>query len=70
MTSRGVRRGPKAVLDRLALGEEVDPGEYYFRTAMRFEVPAGELAWMGESIFVAKGERHAAEVVIEVWRVT
>ncbi len=69
VTSRGVRRGPKAVLDRIARGERVNPTEYYFRTAMRFEAPAGNLAWLSESIFVAKAERLASEVLIEVWRV-
>lgn len=69
VTSRGIRRGPKEVLDRIAKGERVDPASYYFRTAMRFEAPAGKLQWMSESLFIAKAERLASEVLIEVWRV-
>ncbi len=69
VTSRGIRRGPKEVLDRIAKGERVDPASYYFRTAMRFEAPAGKLQWMSDSLFIAKAERLASEVLIEVWRV-
>jgi hypothetical protein len=37
MSYKGLRHGPQWVLDRLAKGEKVDPSEYYFRTAPRFE---------------------------------
>ncbi len=69
VTSRGIRRGPKDVLDRIAKGERVDPASYYFRTAIRFEAPAGKLQWMTDSLFIAKAERLASEVLLEVWRV-
>lgn len=69
VTSRGIRRGPKEVLHRIAKGDRVDPASYYFRTAIRFEAPAGKLNWMSESLFIAKAERLASEVLIEVWRV-
>ena len=57
------------MLDRIARGDRVDPASYYFRTAIRFEAPAGKLNWMSESLFIAKAERLASEVLIEVWRV-
>src|SRR5262249_7325658 len=33
MTWKGLRHGPKEVMDRLYRGEIVDPRDYYFRTA-------------------------------------
>ena len=37
--SRGVRHGSAEVLARLARGEDVDPGEYTFRTSTRSRPP-------------------------------
>ena len=54
VTSRGLRRGPKEILDRISRGEHVDPATYYFRTAVRLEAPAGDLAWLSESLFIGK----------------
>ncbi len=69
VTNTGVRRGPADVLARLAAGEAVDPAQYYFRTTPVFEVAAGPHAWLGETIFVATGERHEKQVVITVFAV-
>ena len=41
-----VKKVARQVLARLNSGQAVDPSEYYFRTAMRFETGAPELAWM------------------------
>lgn len=57
MTYHGVRTGPPDVLERLARKEAVDPGEYYFRIAPRFETGAAEYAWMNNVICVGYGER-------------
>lgn len=35
--NKGYRHGPTEVLQRIAKGEEVNPKEYYFRTAASFE---------------------------------
>jgi len=69
ISSRGVRFGPPDVLARLGRGEAVGPGEYYFRTAMRFEAPRGEFEWMGQAIFLAKAQRLPSEVRIDVFQV-
>jgi hypothetical protein len=69
VVNKGLRRGPPAVLARLAAGEPVDPALYYFRTTPVFEVAAGPHDWLNESIFVATGERHATQVVITVFAV-
>src|SRR5690625_925954 len=57
MTYRGVRTGSKDVLKRLDAGEEVDPDEYYFRTAPIFETADEKYDWLNRRIFVSKGIR-------------
>lgn len=69
ITNRGYRHGPPEVLGRLATGESVDPSEYYFRTTPIFEVAPGPHDWLTRTVFVATGERRAAEVIIRVFRV-
>ena len=66
--SQGYRHGPAEVLARLARGEEVDPESYFFRTIMRFETGASDLAWLNKMIAVASAERKARRVELEAWR--
>ena len=70
VVNTGIRRGPPAVLARLAAGEQVDPSEYYFRATPVFQVGPGPHAWLGDTIFVATGERQQKQVVIRVFSVT
>jgi hypothetical protein len=67
--SQGVRTAAPAVLERLARGEEVDPGEYYFRTAMRFTTGDARLAWLNRILAVATAARRPRRVELEVHRV-
>lgn len=53
----GVRTGPEDVLARLQAGEAVDPESYYFRTAVRFETGATDLAWMNRTLAIGVGQR-------------
>ena len=69
VVNRGIRRGPAAVLARLAAGETVDPAQYYFRAAPCFEVVPGPHGWLAENLFVATGERAPDHVVIRVFLV-
>jgi hypothetical protein len=66
----GLRRGPAEVIARLSAGEKVDPGEYYFRTAPRFETGAAGYAWLNGILCVAVGERRADAVIITAYEVT
>jgi hypothetical protein len=66
--SQGYRHGPPEVLARLARGEEVDPASYFFRTIMRFETGAPDLAWLNKTIAVATAERKAKRVELKAWR--
>lgn len=58
MTYHGVRHGPAEVIDRLNRGEEVDPSDYYFRTAPRFETASDKYAWINKIICVSMGRRR------------
>jgi hypothetical protein len=66
--SQGYRHGPPEVMARLARGEDVDPESYFFRTTMRFETGASELAWLNKVIAVATAEREARRVNLRAWR--
>jgi hypothetical protein len=67
--SNGLRHGPPKVLEKLARGDTVDPALYYFRTAMRFETADPALAWLNRILAVARGERQARSVRLEVFEV-
>jgi hypothetical protein len=56
-------------MDRLARGEMVDPALYYFRTVMRFETAAPALGWLNKVLALARGERRARSVRLEVFEV-
>jgi hypothetical protein len=53
---------------KLARGEDVDPASYFFRTTMRFETGASELAWLNKTIAVATAERKARRVEVQAYR--
>ncbi len=67
--SQGLRHGPPEVLARLARGERVDPAGYFFRTFMRFETGAAELAFLNTTMAVATAIRHARRVELRCFRV-
>ncbi len=69
MTYRGVRHGPDEVIARLNGGEDVDPSEYYFRTAPFFETGSPAYAWLNSIISVATGHRTPTGPLYRVFRV-
>jgi hypothetical protein len=69
VVSQGLRHGPPEVLARLARGEEIDPASYFFRTFMRFETGAAELAFLNTTLAVATAERKARRVELTCFRV-
>jgi hypothetical protein len=66
--SQGYRHGPPEVMAQLARGGEVDPALYFFRTVMRFETGADDLAWLNKVIAVATAARKPRRVDIRAWR--
>jgi hypothetical protein len=69
VVSQGLRHGPPEVMARLARGEAVDPADYVFRTFMRFETGAAELAFLNTAMVVATAERQARRVELRCYRV-
>ena len=69
MTYRGVRNSTPEVAERLARGDSVDPGEYYFRTSPFFETSSEKYAWLNNIVSVAVGERLAAGVKYRVFEI-
>ena len=69
VTSDGLRHGPPAVLERLAQGDSVDPSLYYFRTVMRFETSDPAVDWLNRILALARGQREARSVRLDVYEV-
>ena len=69
VNNKGYRHGPKEVIERLARGEEVDPGLYYMRATPWFETSASRYAWLNRTICVATGARRAAAVELDFYEV-
>jgi len=69
VVNRGMRHGPREVLEKLNRGERVDAGAYYFRSAATFETSAPECQWLTRAVVVGVGERYPDKVVIRFWEV-
>ena len=69
MTYRGYRHGPEEVIERLNRGEDVDPSEYYFRTAPMFETASEKYAWLNSVVCVGTGRRTPQGPVYDVFQV-
>lgn len=67
--AEGYRHGPPQVMERLARDETVDPGLYYFRTAMRFSTADPAAAWLNRILAIGRGARANKAVRIEVFEV-
>lgn len=68
--SDGLRHGPAEVMQRLARGEEVDPGEYFFRTLVRFTTGAPAWLHLNRVMALAVGRREARQVILDFYRIT
>lgn len=66
----GLRHGPAEVMARLAAGAPTDPASYYFRTTPRLSCGHPDYAWLNRVVAVARAERHAEGVALEVFEVT
>ncbi|MGH1414043.1 MAG: DUF3237 domain-containing protein [Pelagimonas sp.] len=65
----GTRHGPKEVMERLAAGQDVDPADYYMRTAARLETGDPRYSWVNHTIFVCAGLRRASAVEVAFYKV-
>jgi hypothetical protein len=69
MTYRGLRHGPADIIARVNRGEPVEPGSYYFRTAVFFETSAAEFDWLNRTIAIGTGHRTPEGPVYDVFEV-
>ena len=69
VTSDGLRHGPPDVMASLARGDNVDPRLYYFRTVMRFETADPAVDWLNRILGLARGQREARSVRLDVYEV-
>ena len=69
MAWKGLRHGPKEIMDRLYRGEIVDPGNYYFRTTPYFETSSEKYDWMNRICSIARGSLSANARTLDVFQV-
>jgi uncharacterized protein DUF3237 len=69
MAWKGLRHGPKEVMDRLYRGEIVDPRSYYFRTTPYFETSSEKYGWMNRICAIAAGSLGANARTLDVFQV-
>ena len=69
MIYRGIRHGPAEVIERVNRGEDVDPSEYYFRTAPFFETGSEKYGWLNRIVAVATGSRRATGPSYRVYEI-
>jgi hypothetical protein len=63
-----LRHGPADVMAALAAGRAVDPANYYFRGATSFETAATHYAWLTKHVIVCTGQREAAAVNLQFYK--
>ena len=69
MAWKGLRHGPKEVMERLYRGEIVEPGAYYFRTTPYFETSSEKYAWMNRICSIASGSLGTNARTLNVFQV-
>ena len=67
--NRGIRHGPPEIMRRLADGENVDAGEYYFRATPVLTAPSGKYEWLNRSLYVCSGARYATAITLWVYQI-
>lgn len=67
--SQGIRHASPEVHARIAAGEQVDPAEYYMRTAIRLESGSPAYEWVNRALFMAHGGKVGNTVRLAVYRV-
>src|SRR5215471_3880149 len=69
MPYRGMRHGPREVLDRIARGEVVKATDYYLRIAPLFETASEKYNWLNGVIGVGIGHRLPEGPIYQVFEV-
>ena len=69
MTYRGILDASPEVIARVFAGEDVDPADYYFRTAPRFETGAEKYDWLNKLVCVGVGQFGVQKVAYRVFAI-
>lgn len=69
VVSQGIRHASAEVHARIAGGEQVDPAEYYMRTAIRLESGHPAYDWVNRALFIARGGKVGNTVRLSVYRI-
>jgi len=69
MTYRGMRHGPREVMERIARGETVSPSEYYLRASPFFETASEKYGWLNRIVAIAIGHRLPSGPVYQVFEI-
>jgi len=69
VTCNGIFDISPEIRERIRSGSEIDPSEYYFRTAVSFETGAGKYRWLNRLLAVGVGRRTATGMVTEVFTI-
>jgi len=67
MTYKGLRHGPREVIERLERGEVVDPESYYFRINPMFETASENYGWLNRVLAIGTGHRFADGPIYNVF---
>lgn len=69
MRYHGLMHGSPEIMQRLARGEDVDPNQYYFRTAPFFETASRRYSWLNQIIAIGVGRRTRSQVAYTVYAI-
>jgi hypothetical protein len=69
MTYRGMRHGPREVIERIARGDTVSPSEYYLRASPFFETASEKYGWLNRIVAIALGHRLSSGPVYQVFEI-
>jgi hypothetical protein len=69
MTYTCLRAGPPGVIEKLDVGEEVDPESYYFRMNPMFETSSKKYDWINRIIAIGTGIRRSDGPVYSIFEV-
>jgi hypothetical protein len=69
MTYKGLRHGPKEVIDAIARGEEVSPTDYYFRIVPFFETASEKYGWLNRTVSVGLGHRLPSGPIYQIFEI-
>jgi hypothetical protein len=67
--SRGISDIAPEIRARIQRGENVDPFDYYFRTALMFETAAEKYRWLNRLVAVGVGRRTATGMATDVFAI-